>query len=110
MKRIFIFSFVLAAFAAQAQVSVYLSGSSVKMETGVAKGTSTSTATNTEGTIDSDVEMEGIAVINGQVFIDGVKIARGKTSYISKKSGKSYTIKSDKDGNVSVQENSGDAK
>lgn len=110
MKSISIFSFVLAAFSAQAQISVDLSGSSVKVKTGGGKGTSTSIATNTEGTIDSDVEMEGIAVINGQVFIDGVKIPRGKTSYVSKKSGKSYTIKSGKDNNVSVQENSGDAK
>lgn len=104
MNRIFIFSFVLAAFAAQAQVSIDLSGSNVKVQTGGAKGTSTSIATNTEGTIDSEVEMEGVAVINGQVFIDGVKIPPGKTSYFSKKSGKNYTIKSDKNGNVSVQE------
>ena len=104
MKRFFIISVVLAAFVAQAQVSVDLSGSNVKVQTGGAKGSSTSIATNTEGTIDSDVEMEGIAVINGQVFIDGIKIPRGKTSYVSKKSGKSYTIQSDKDGNVSVQE------
>ena len=32
-----------------------------------------STANNVSGTIDADVEMEGVAVINDDVFIDGEK-------------------------------------
>lgn len=58
----------------------------------------------TTGSVASDVEMEGIAVINGEVFIDGAKVARGKTLYTSKKSGKTYRIDWGKDGNVSVSE------
>jgi len=49
--------------------------------------------------------MEGVAVINDDVFIDGEKIQRGKTSYTSKKTGKSYRIQWGKNGNVSVEQN-----
>lgn len=56
------------------------------------------------GSVASDVEMEGVAVINGEVFIDGNKVSRGKTLYTSKKTGKTYRIDWGKDGNVSVSE------
>lgn len=62
-------------------------------------------ATNTAGSIAADVQMEGVAVINDDVFIDGEKIPRGKTKHTSKKSGKSYRIEWGKNGNVSVEEN-----
>ncbi|MBN8579667.1 MAG: glutamate mutase L, partial [Anaerolineae bacterium] len=42
------------------------SGLGVKVQTG--KGGSV--ASNTAGTIDPDVQMEGVAVINGEVFVD----------------------------------------
>ncbi len=64
-----------------------------------------STASNTSGSIDADVQMEGVAVINDDVFIDGEKIPRGKTRYTSKKTGKSYRIQWGKNGNVSVEQN-----
>lgn len=64
-----------------------------------------SAAGNSSGTIDADVEMEGVAVINDDVFIDGVKIPRGKTRYTSKKTGKSYRIQWGKNGNISVEQN-----
>jgi hypothetical protein len=48
--------------------------------------------------------MDGIAVINGEVFVDGEKVPKGKSPYTSKKSGKTYVIKWGKDGNVAVQE------
>lgn len=60
---------------------------------------------NSSGSIDADVQMEGVAVINDAVFIDGEKIARGKTRHTSKKTGKTYRIQWGKDGNVSVEEN-----
>jgi hypothetical protein len=91
------------------QVSVDVPGASVKV--GKGKGGAAvsigpgSTASNTAGAIDADVEMEGVAVINGDVFIDGEKIPRGKTKYSSKKTGKSYRIQWGKDGNVSVEQN-----
>jgi hypothetical protein len=43
-------------------------------------------------------------VINGEVFVDGEKVPKGKSPYTSKKSGKTYVIKWGKDGNVAVQE------
>ena len=93
---------LLAAGATSAQVSVDLSGLGVKVQTGAGKGSSV--ATNSAGTIDQDVQMEGVAVINGEVFVDGKKEQKGKSPYTSKKSGKTYLIKWGKDGNVAVQE------
>lgn len=91
------------------QVSVDAPGASVKLKRGsdntaVSIG-SGSTAGNSAGSIDSDVEMEGVAVINDDVFIDGEKIPRGKTRHTSKKTGKSYRIQWGKNGNVSVEQN-----
>ena len=82
-----------------AQVSVDLSGVGVKVQTG--KG---NTAVNTGGSVESDVQMDGVAVINGEVFVDGEKVPRGKSPYTSKKSGRTYNIKWGKDGTVAVQE------
>lgn len=56
------------------------------------------------GSIAPDVQMEGVAVINGEVFIDGEQVPKGKTSYTAKKTGKSYRIQWGKNGNVSVSE------
>jgi hypothetical protein len=88
--------------AANAQVAVDVSAPGVRVQTGGGGGSSV--AVNTAGSIDSDVEMEGVAVINGDVFIDGEKVPRGKTSYTSRKTGKSYQIKWGRNGNVAVQE------
>lgn len=63
------------------------------------------TSSNSSGSIDADVQMEGIAVINDDVFIDGEKIQRGKTRHTSKKTGKSYRIQWGKNGNISVEQN-----
>ena len=93
---------ILIAGVAQAQVAVDIPGMGVKVQTGSGKGSSV--AVNSAGTVDSDVQMEGVAVINGDVFIDGEKIPHGKTSHKAKKSGKTYLIKWGKDGNVAVQE------
>lgn len=85
---------------AQAQISVDISGGNVKVQT----GKSGSVASNTAGSIEQDVQMEGVAVINGDVFVDGEKIPKGKSPVTSKKSGRTYLIKWGKDGNVAVQE------
>lgn len=71
-------------------------GSEIKVGTKVDTGSS--------GGVASDVEMDGVAVINGEVFVDGAKVPKGKTHYTSKKSGKSYLINWGKNGNVSVSE------
>ncbi|MCX7180878.1 MAG: hypothetical protein NTX56_19625 [Proteobacteria bacterium] len=91
------------------QVAVDAPGGSVKVKKGngntaVSVGPGSS-ASNSSGTVDADVEMEGIAVINDDVFIDGEKIKRGKTRHTSKKTGKSYRIQWGKNGNVSVEQN-----
>jgi len=93
---------LLAVATVNGQVAVDVSASGVRVKTGGKDGSSV--AVNTAGSVDPDVEMEGVAVINGEVFIDGEKIPKGKTSYTSKKSGKSYLIKWGKNGNVAVQE------
>jgi hypothetical protein len=59
---------------------------------------------NTAGSIDDDVEMEGVAIINGSVTIDGEKLPKGKTRHTGKKSGIKYVIKWGKDGNVAVSQ------
>lgn len=93
---------VLAAGVASAQVSVDVSGYGVKVQTGSAGG---SNSVNVEsGMVAPDVQMQGVAVINDEVFIDGDKVPRNKTSYTSRKTGKTYLIRRSKGGNVSVSE------
>jgi hypothetical protein len=89
------------------QVKVDIPGVSINAGNGnatvnVGRG---NTVKNTSGSIQGDVEMEGVAIINDDVFIDGEKIPRGKTRYTSKKSGKSYRIQWGKNGNVTVDQN-----
>lgn len=84
-----------------AQVAVDVSAGGVRVQTGKS---SVSTASNSAGSIDADVEMEGVAVINGTVYIDGERIPKGKRSHTARKSGKTYLIEWGRDGNVSVRE------
>ena len=120
MKNVWILAVAPAFIAgvASAQVAVDVSGYGVNVQSGnsssvnVKSGSSSSvnvksggnTAVNVTGIVDSDVQMEGIAVINGNVFIDGVKVPKGQTVYISKKTKKTYHIQWGKDGNVNVTE------
>ena len=87
---------------ASAQVAVDVSSHGVKVQTG--NGNSAKIASGTSGTVAPDVQMEGVAIINDEVFIDGERVPKGKTSYTAKKTGKSYRIQWGKDGNVSVSE------
>lgn len=48
---------------------------------------------NSVGGIEGDVEMEGVAVVNGRVYIDGKEIPPKVTRYKSPRSGETYTIK-----------------
>jgi hypothetical protein len=91
------------------QVVVDAPGVSVKVDKGnsataISIGPG-SKAGNSSATVDADVSIEGVAVINDDVFIDGEKVKRGKTRHTSKKTGKSYLIEWGKDGNVSVRQN-----
>lgn len=101
----FISAVLLASLAlgtANAQTAVDVSAPGVRVQTGGKGGSSV--AVNTAGSIEEDVDMEGVAVINGEVFIDGVKVPRGKTAYTSGKTGKTYQIKWGRNGNVAVEE------
>ncbi|MBS1190014.1 MAG: hypothetical protein H6R10_1806 [Rhodocyclaceae bacterium] len=102
IKTILVGMLAATAATAHAQVAVDVSVPGVRVQTGGHGGSSV--AVNTAGTVDSDVQMEGVAIINGEVFIDGEKVPKGKTSYTSRKSGKSYQIKWGKNGNVSVEQ------
>jgi hypothetical protein len=84
---------------ASAQVRVDVSGYGVRVQTGKESGVIVNS-----GQVESDVQMEGVAIINEKVFIDGDEVPRGKTAYISKKNKKTYHIQWGKDGNVSVSE------
>ena len=92
----------LLAATANAQVAVDVSVPGVRVQSGGKGGSSV--AVNSAGSIEGDVEMEGVAVINGDVFIDGEKVPKGKTSYTSRKSGKTYQITWGRNGNVAVEE------
>lgn len=88
--------------SALAQVSVDVSGHGVHVKQSGGKDVNVDTGSS--GSVAPDVEMEGVAVINGDVFVDGTKVPKGKTLYTSKKSGKTYHINWGKNGNVSVSE------
>ena len=59
---------------------------------------------NTAGYIDEGADIEGVSVVNGEVSIDGEKVAKGKTRHTGKKSGIKYIIKWGKDGNVAISQ------
>ena len=56
------------------------------------------------GRIDQSAGFHEVAVMNGQVVIDGVKVPRGVEKFRSPRSGKTYLIAWGKDGGVSVAE------
>lgn len=94
---------LLATWSSVAQISVDVSGFGVKVQTGKGDVTGNSVSIQS-GTVESNVQMDGIAVINDDVFIDGEKVPKDRNSYKSKKTGKTYLIKRSRDGNVSVSE------
>ncbi|WP_371324006.1 hypothetical protein VX159_00300 [Dechloromonas sp. ZY10] len=96
---IFGFATVVICLLAHAQGSVDVTAGGVRVQVGTG-----SVASSAAGDLGADVEMDGVAVINGSVYIDGQKIPRGKTSYVSKKTGKAYRIQWGSDGNVAVEQ------
>lgn len=102
MRRNLAVLLLMFASSALAQVSVDVSGSGVRVQR--SGGSEVNVNTGGTGDVASDVEMEGVAVINGDVFVDGNRVPKGKTLYTSKKSGKTYRIEWGKNGNVSVSE------
>ena len=58
----------------------------------------------TAGRIAADAEIIGVTVINGELYIDGDRVAAGVATFKGKRSGKTYFINWGKDGNVSVAE------
>ena len=82
--------FFLSPVISQAQVSVDISAPGVRVIKGSAGANHVE---NASGKIDPEAEIEGVAVINEDVWIDGEKLPRTKTQHKSKKTGKTYLIK-----------------
>ena len=82
-----------------AQVSVNVPGYSVRVD-----GHGGTTVNSGSGIVGSDVQIEGVTIINDKLFIDGVKVPRGITVYTSKKTKKTYKIQWGKNGNIRVSE------
>jgi hypothetical protein len=59
---------------------------------------------NVSGGIAEDVEIEGVAIINEKVYIDGVRIPSGTREVRSSKTGKHYRIVWGAQGNITVTE------
>lgn len=97
------YAFFLFVGTAGSQVSVDVSDYGVHVQQGGNVKVKSKT-NNSGGSIGHDVQMEGVAVINGDVFIDGEKIPKGKKIYTSKKTRKTYLIHWGESGNVSVAE------
>lgn len=93
------------SFGVSSQMSVDISVPGVKIKkNGDMDSGAHSQAENTEGGIIGDVEMEGIMVLNNEVYIDGTKIPPHVKKYKSNKTGKNYIIERGKNGNISVRE------
>ncbi|MFA6971034.1 MAG: hypothetical protein WC208_06475 [Gallionella sp.] len=52
----------------------------------------------------ADVQIEGVAVINDKVYIDGVRVPKGTRVFTSKKTGRHYLIEWGENDNVTVRE------
>lgn len=89
----------LGASWAWAGVSVNVPGAQVQVQ-----GSSVNIANNESGTIDPGAQIEGVTIINGQVFIDGEKVPNKTGTYTSRKTKKTYKVVRDPQGNVSVSE------
>ncbi len=98
MKFLSALALVLCSHLAGAQVSIDLPGVSVKTGPGSTVSGSGNTVANEKGVIAPDADIEGVVIINGNLSIDGVKIARGVTEYVSKKTKKVYSIRWGKKG------------
>ncbi|MCK9283913.1 MAG: hypothetical protein M0P39_06480 [Rhodocyclaceae bacterium] len=104
-------SFLCALFAvcllpacAWAQGMVDISSAGVKVETGGTGKPAVSISGASGSTVEPDLEMEGVTVINGDVYIDGSKVPADRVRYKSPKTGKVYVIRHTPGGNVSVEE------
>lgn len=87
---------------AMAQVTVDAPGYSVRVQQG--SGVEVKSNAKDSVGLGSDVEVDGITTINGKLYIDGESVPKGKTSFTSKKTRKTYRIDWGKDGNISVTE------
>ncbi len=84
---------LMVSLVAIGQMASSCSGAGVTLDWG-----SHNTVANTSGEIDKDAAVEGVLVINDDVYIDGVKIDRGVSEYASRKTKKTYSIRWGKKG------------
>ena len=83
---------------AGAQVSIDLSGVNVKTGSGSTVSRAGNKVSNEKGVIGPEADVEGVTIINDDVYIDGSKIARGVTEYVSKRTKTVYSIRWGKKG------------
>lgn len=98
MKWLIAVVLVLASLWVMAQISIDIPGISVHTGAGSKTSSSGNTVANEKGVIGPDADIEGVTIINDELYIDGVKIARGTTEYKAKKSKKTYSIRWGKKG------------
>lgn len=89
-----------------AQININIPGVNVKtgkdgVNVSIGSGNDTG---NSAGSIDADADIEGVSVINDDVWIDGEKIPKGKNRHTGKKSGIKYKINWGKNGNIAVSQ------
>ena len=97
---------LMTSVGVMAHISVNIPGVNVKTGkdgVSVSMGGSNDTG-STAGSIDPDADIEGVSVINDEVWIDGEKVPKGKTRYTGKKSGVKYKISWGKNGNIAVSQ------
>lgn len=100
MKVVVALLILLVSLIVVAQMATGRSAANVKIDLG-----SNNTVANTSGVIDKDAEIEGVLIINDELYIDGARVARGVTEYVSRKTKKAYSIRWGKKGEgVSVTE------
>ncbi len=89
---------MLCSQLAGAQVSIDLSGGNAKGGSAATVSAAGNRVSNEKGVIGPDADVEGVTIINDDLYIDGSKISRGVTEYVSKKTKTVYSIRWGKKG------------
>ncbi len=105
MKKVCVFVVAYIAGVCSAQVSVSGPGYRIDVERGGLTRTQTAMSNGEAGKVlAEDAEIEGVTIVDSDVFIDGERVEKNKSWVISRKTGRKYQILRDRDGNISVTE------
>lgn len=100
MRKVLISGVLIIAVMVFATWAIDMSEVRVQIGSGSSSSAAGNTVANEKGVIGPDADIEGIVIINGELSIDGVKIAKGVTEYVSRKTKKVYLIKWNKKGEL----------